>query len=130
MEATCQCGQLRVSAPGPSRLVIVCHCTCCQRRSGSPFGALAYYPREELAITGRATRFERPTANGGVTESFFCPACGSTMYVRVGQQPAMLGVPVGAFADPTHPEPTLSFWEQAKHDWVVIPERADRYPQG
>ena len=127
MKATCQCGQLSVTAPGPSRLVIVCHCSYCQRRSGSPFGTLAYYPREKLTITGQASRFERPTASGGITETFFCPTCGSTMYVRVGKQPAMLGIPVGAFANPQYPAPMLSAWEQSKHDWVVIPELAERH---
>jgi len=49
------------------------------------------------------------------------------MYVRVGKQPAMLGIPVGAFANPQYPAPMLSAWEQSKHDWVVIPELAERH---
>lgn len=130
MEAKCQCGQLSVIAPGPSRGVIVCHCSYCQRRSGSPFGALAYYPSEKLTITGHATRFERPTATGGIAETFFCATCGSTMYVRVGKQPTMLGVPIGAFADPKYPAPMLSVWEEGKHDWVIIPDPTEHHPQG
>lgn len=129
MEAKCQCGQLSVTTPGPSRLVIACHCSYCQRRSGSPFGALAYYPSEKLKITGQATRFERPTATGGIVETFFCPTCGSTVYARVGKQPTILGVAVGAFGDPSFPGPMFSVWEEGKHDWVSVPESAERYPQ-
>lgn len=130
MEAKCQCGQLSVTAPGPSRGVIVCHCSFCQRRSGSPFGALAYYPSEKLKIAGEATRFERPADAGGVVETFFCPSCGSTLYVRLSKQPTMLGVPVGAFCDPKYPAPMLSAWEDGRYDWVVLPEPVERLPQG
>lgn len=130
MEAKCQCGQLSVATPGPSRAVIVCHCSYCQRRSGSPFGALAYYPSDTLKITGQATRFERPTDTGGMAESYFCPTCGSTMYVRVGKQPTMLGVPVGAFGNPTYPAPMLSVWEDGKHNCVAIPPPAEHHPRG
>jgi hypothetical protein len=51
------------------------------------------------------------------------------MYVRVGKQPTMLGVPVGAFADPKYPAPMLSVWEEGKHDWVIIPDPAEHHPQ-
>lgn len=61
MKAECQCGQLTVELPGPSPAVVACHCTDCQRRSGSPFGVLAYYPANQLAIAVEAKRYERPT---------------------------------------------------------------------
>lgn len=129
MEAKCQCGQLAATAPGPSRLVIACHCGDCQRRSGSPFGAIAYYASAQLTITGQATRFARLSATGGIVETFFCPACGSTVYVRLSKQPTMLGVPVGAFNDPSYPPPMFSAWEDGKHAWVAIPAPAEHYLQ-
>ena len=130
MDATCQCGQLSVSVPGPSPAVVACHCSYCQRRSGSPFGVLAYYPDDVLTITGEATRFERPTATGGSFETYFCPTCGSTVYARAGKHPSMLGIAVGAFADPTLPAPVRSVWEQGKYHWVTIPAPAEHFPQG
>jgi hypothetical protein len=38
----------------------------CQRRSGSPFGVLAYYPADQITIKGNAKRFARPTSEGNV----------------------------------------------------------------
>ena len=130
MDATCQCGQLWVTAPGPSPAVVACHCSYCQRRSGSPYGVLAYYPSEMLKITGEATRYVRPTSTGGSFETFFCPTCGSTVYARAAKHPAMLGVAVGAFGDPGFPAPARSVWENGKHGWVVIPEPAEHFQQG
>ena len=130
MEAKCQCGQLSVRVPGPSPAVVACHCGYCQRRSGSPFGVLAYYPAEVLQITGEATRFERPTAPGGTFETFFCPTCGSTVYARARKHPTMIGVAVGTLGNPAHPAPVRSVWEEGKHDWIVMPTAAERFPQG
>ena len=121
-EAKCQCGQLSVAVPGPSPAVVACYCSDCQRRSGSPFGVLAYYPSETLKITGQATRYERPTATGGRFETFFCPTCGSTLYARAGKRPTLLGVAVGAFGDPGYPAPVRSVWEENKPDWVTLAE--------
>ena len=129
MEAKCQCGQLSVTAPGPSRAVIACHCSYCQRRSGAPFGTFAYYPSDKIKISGNATRYERPSDAGGVLETFFCPTCGSTLYARVSKQPTLVGVAVGAFGDPNYPAPMFSVWEEGKHHWVAIPEPVEHHLQ-
>ncbi len=130
MKAHCQCGQLAVELPGPTLAVVACHCVYCQRRTGSPFGVLAYYPADILKISGEATRFERPTASGGVFESFFCPACGSTVYAKTEKHPAMIGVAVGAVADPGFQRPVRSVWEETMHDWVSIPGEVQHFDHG
>ncbi|WP_082222353.1 GFA family protein [Mesorhizobium loti] len=130
MEAKCQCGQLAVTTPGPSSTVVACHCSYCQRRSGSPFGVFAYYPDDVLAIIGEATKYERPTETGGTFETFFCPVCGSTVYARASKHPTMLGIAVGAFNDASFPAPVRSVWEQGKHHWVSIPGHAQHFPKG
>jgi hypothetical protein len=110
--------------------VIACHCTACQRRSGSPFGVLAYYPADQLSITGEAKRYERVTDEGNRFETFFCPDCGSTVYAKAGKHPAMIGVAVGATADPTFQAPIRSVWEQSMHSWVTMPEGMQHFPKG
>jgi hypothetical protein len=41
--------------------------------------------------------------------------------------PDQLAIPVGAFADPAFPEPTVSVWESRKHAWVSVPAGAVRH---
>jgi len=91
---------------------------------------LVYYPSELLEIKGNATRYERPTATGGIFETFFCPTCGSTVYARAEKHPSMLGVALGAINDPHFQPPVRSVWEEGKHDWVVIPEPVEHFSQG
>ena len=130
MKAECQCGQLVVKLSGPASAIVACHCIDCQRRSGSPFGVLAYYPADQLTIGGEAKRFARPTAAGNVFETFFCPECGSTVYARAAKHPTMIGVAVGAIADPDFQAPVRSVWEQSMHRWVRMPGDAQHFAQG
>ncbi|WP_426958736.1 GFA family protein [Muricoccus radiodurans] len=119
-----------VTLPALIPAVVACHCRFCQRRSGSPFGVLAYYPADAVHFFGESTRFARPTATGSVFESFFCPVCGSTVYARTARHPAMIGVAVGAIADPDFPAPVRSVWEESMHHWVAIPGEVQHFPQG
>ncbi|MES3151870.1 GFA family protein [Sphingomonas faeni] len=116
--------------PGPTPLVVACHCVACQRRSGSPFGVTAYYPAERLAIAGPARMFERNTDEGNVFRTYFCATCGSTVYVKSDKHPALIGIPVGAIADPTFPGPVRSVWEQTMHGWAAIPGNVEHFAQG
>ena len=130
MRAQCQCGQLRVQLPSSTPGVVACHCVACQRRSGSPFGVLAYYRAEELSIEGEATRYERPTDEGNRFETFFCPVCGSTVYAKAAKHPTAIGVAIGAIADPGFPAPARSVWEQSKHQWVSMPDEVQHFQKG
>jgi hypothetical protein len=130
MEARCQCGALTASVPGPSPAIVQCHCRACQRRTGAPFGVLAYYPEAMVAIAGDARRFARDTDEGNRFETFFCPTCGTTLYARTSKHPGLIGIAVGAFADPAHRAPVRSVWEEARHAWVAVPERAERHAKG
>ena len=130
MRAQCQCGELAVDVPGPTPAVVACHCFYCQRRTGSPFGVLAYYPAELVTIHGEARRFERAADSGATFASFFCPNCGSSVYAKAAKHPAMIGVAVGAFADPRFQPPVRSVWEASKHEWVSIPGAVQHFPEG
>ena len=47
MQASCQCGKLTATIDdGAAPMVVACHCIDCQKRTGSPFGSMAYYPRD------------------------------------------------------------------------------------
>ncbi len=120
IDARCSCGALALSLPGPSSLVVACHCIDCQRRTGAPFGLGAFYPTEAVTISGTSNEYVRTAASGGTVRSYFCPQCGSTVYWKADNLPAMIGVAVGAIADPNFPAPIRSVFEQSKHIWVEI----------
>jgi hypothetical protein len=130
VDATCQCGQLKVRVPGPTPAVVACHCIACQRRTGSPFGVAAYYPDDQVVVEGAFKRFVRATALGGEFENFFCPDCGSTVFFRGTKNAGVTGVAIGAIADEHGMAPIRSVWEQSMHQWVTIPTAVEHFSQG
>ena len=120
IDARCSCGAIALSLPGPTNLVAACHCLECQRRSGAPFGVGAFYPMEAVKISGTPKEYVRSGESGGKVRSYFCPDCGSTVFWKPERFPGMIGVALGAMADPNFPAPTKSVFEQSKHAWVEI----------
>jgi len=119
--AKCSCGQLRVICEGEPVRVSVCHCSECQKRTGSAFGAQARWPRERVRIDGPSTEYVRIADSGNTVFLHFCPACGSTVWYQLETQPDIVAVTLGAFADPKFPPPRFSVYEGCMHAWVAIP---------
>lgn len=111
-------------------MTVLCHCDDCQRRTGSPFGVIAYYAREAVSFSGEAREFTRGSYVGTTLTNGFCPACGSSVYILLEKNPAIIGVPTGAFAAPDFPPPHRAVWEQHKHDWVTLPDGLPSFVRG
>jgi hypothetical protein len=120
IDARCSCGAVSLLLPGPTRLVAACHCIDCQRRTGAPFGVGAFYPVEVVTVTGAPKEYVRAAESGGKVRFYFCSDCGSTVYWKADNLPAMIGVALGAIADPNFPAPIRSVFEQSKYAWVGI----------
>lgn len=121
-DAQCACGALKLTFREPPQLTALCHCLACQRRTGAPFSANAFYAAECVEIAGTATEFVRTGDSGRKVRMYFCPTCGSTVYWKPEASPSWIGVGVGSFADPAFAPPTLSIFEQSKHAWVQLDE--------
>lgn len=98
--------------------ISVCHCLACQRRTGSAFAVQARFPEDRVRIEGDAREFVRISDDGERRVFSFCPDCGATVFYR--PEDGFVAVPVGAFADPTFPPPTVSVWEERQHPWVEL----------
>ncbi|MHC1944835.1 GFA family protein [Bradyrhizobium sp. UFLA06-06] len=117
--ATCACGQLRVTCQGEPLNVSLCHCLECQKRTGSTYGVAAFFARADVAAQGEACEYSRIGGIGSTVVFHFCPNCGSSVYWEPGRAPDLIGVAVGAFADPDFPAPSQSVFTQRRHAWVV-----------
>jgi hypothetical protein len=119
-EATCCCGDVRVTCEGEPVRISICHCFECQRRTGSVFGAQARFPREQVHIEGATTQYLKESESGNKSTTHFCPKCGSTVFWTLEMLPDFVYVAIGAFADPTFGAPTISVYDERKHPWVAI----------
>jgi hypothetical protein len=127
--AHCCCGSLRAEAIGEPVLVHVCHCTECQRRTGSVFGVSSFFQKSEVQTSGPSKVYVREGQEGRKLRFHFCPECGTTVYGETDLRPGLIGISVGAFADTSFPAPTRSIWEQSRHSWVAFDHEVGQFPQ-
>ena len=125
--AQCCCGSLRAQTTGEPAFVGACHCTECQRRTGSPFGVSTYFPKEQVRTERPSKVYVRGSDAGRKIEIHFCPDCGSSVFWYAELYADMVGIAFGAFADPSMPRPTLSVWETTRHPWVSFDHQLDRF---
>ena len=126
--ASCSCGQLKAEVTGEPVRISVCHCLACQRRTGSVFASQARFPREAVAISGKGTEFVRVGDEGTRAKFTFCPVCGCTVFYENEDRRDPIAIPIGAFADPTFPAPTVSVYEHRMHGWVQMPRDMEHIP--
>ncbi len=99
--ARCACGGVSATTEGEPEFVVLCSCTYCQRRTGSPFGVGAYFLRDRVKLAGATKTFMRGVEGTSRTlTNHFCPDCGGTVYWTLDLRPDHIGIAVGHFADP------------------------------
>jgi hypothetical protein len=129
-EAACHCGQLRLEVEGDPFVVSICHCLACQRRTGSAFGMQAAFRPSQVNVVGRFADYTRISdeADAKPHAFHFCPECGSQVFYTEPDEPDLIVVSVGSFADPSFPPPTESGYDNRRHPWVVLPDSVGRDP--
>ena len=125
--ARCCCVSLRAEVTGEPWIVAICHCTECQRRTGSAFGVSAHFPKGQVRIEGPSKVYVRAGDSGRKVEFHFCPDCGTSVFWYAEVRPDHIGIASGTFADPLMPWPTVSNWETTRHPWVAFDHPVDRF---
>jgi len=80
-------------------------------------------------MRGALRNVTHAAASGGKIHNYSCPQCGSTVYWKLSNLPALIAVAVGAMAEPKYPAPVISVFEQSKHDWVQIDGAVKHFQQ-
>jgi hypothetical protein len=120
--ARCACGGVTATVESEPEFVVLCNCTHCQRRTGSPFGVGAYWTRDGVTLAGVTKTFVRGVDGTDRTlTNHFCPACGGTVYWTLDLRPNHIGIAAGSFTDPDFAKPTRVVWTQHKHAWITLP---------
>lgn len=113
----CLCGAVRVAISGAPYRVGICHCLDCRKHHGAMFHAAAIYPADAVAISGTTSEYKN---------RHFCPACGSTVFGRSGDE---IEVNLGSLDAPNQLKPTYELWTIRREDWLPPFDLARRYPK-
>jgi hypothetical protein len=122
----CQCGEIRYRLDGEPLELTVCHCTECQRQSGSAFGMSLAIPAGAFELlAGELRFFEVVCDSGRIKSCAFCPSCGTRIYHRTD---AGISVKAGTLDDTSSLRPAAHYWTRRKQPWVNIPEGVRSFP--
>jgi hypothetical protein len=116
----CQCGAVRYRIAGKPLDLAVCHCTGCQRQSGSAFGMSLAVAAPVFRLTSGALKsFTVKCDSGRIKTCSFCGDCGTRIHHQTN--PATLSVKAGTLDDTSHLSPAAHYWTKRKQPWVPIP---------
>ena len=123
MTATCACGDSSITVNAHPRMLGVCHCTNCKRRTGSAFGISAYFARDAVVRQVGQTHVYafHHAAQDHDQARHFCARCGTTRFWFVSALPDLIGIAGGCFAGEALPEPTYSVTDGQREPWVSLP---------
>lgn len=114
----CLCGAVRYSFEGNPAASLVCHCTHCQKQSGSAFSTILGIPEAAYFMTGDPVTFRDHGESGKAVERIFCGSCGSPLISKVEVAPGMVWVKAGTLDDTAVFEPSAHIWTRSKQCWV------------
>src|SRR5437764_12977777 len=94
-EGGCVCDAVRYRTNGMPLRVTACHCTMCQKRTGSAFGVGAYYKAEQVhKLRGELVTYEHHCDETHRWLRFeFCPKCGTQVFWTLQALHACRGSP-------------------------------------
>jgi hypothetical protein len=121
-EGGCSCGAVRYRLEGEPMFVHCCHCTNCQRQTGSAFvlNLLIETDRVEL-LAGEPVAIDVPRDDGSTQTIWRCPECQVAVYSRYGNDGCRF-VRAGTLDDTSWVVPDVHIYTRSKLPWVAIPE--------
>jgi len=123
-EGGCACGEVRYRMAGPPMFVHCCHCSWCQRETGSAFAVNALIEADRVTLlAGKPQGIDTPSASGKGQRVWRCPGCQVAVWSNyAGGGERMYFVRVGTLDAGHRVEPDIHIYTASKQTWVVIPD--------
>jgi hypothetical protein len=120
-EGGCLCGAVRYSFDSDGVVTTAhCHCTDCQKSTGSGKATILILPTEALEISGELKSYTVTGTAGSHVTRGFCPACGSPVMSQVEEDPSMRFIKAGSLDDSSWVQANVSFWSGSAHNWSPV----------
>ena len=124
----CQCRDVVYKITSAPLAVYACHCTECQRQSGSAFSLSLLAEREAVAVQeGKPTVWARRHESGRVIDCVLCANCGTRLFHEPQANTKVTIVKAGNLDDTSWLFPVGHIWTRSALPWVAIPEDGANY---
>ena len=130
-EGGCTCRHVRYRMTGKPMFVHGCHCTWCQRETGSAFAVNAMIETDRVELTsGAPEAVDTPSASGKGQTIWRCPKCRIAVwsnYAGAGDKVRFLRV--GTLDHGHGIGPDIHIFTSTKQPWVVLPTGTPSVPE-
>jgi len=123
----CNCGAVRFEVSEPFAASMYCHCTRCQRRTGTAASVNGRTTPEAFTIVQGEDRIRSWDPPAGGAAKFFCGDCGSALFSR---SPGSIGIRLGAVDGDPGIRPAYRQYTAYAAAWEPIPDDGlPRHPE-
>lgn len=131
MEGGCSCRAVRYRLTAAPLYVNCCHCSWCQRETGSAFVVNAMVETGRVVLlSGAPVTIDTPSASGRGQKIVRCPQCHIALWSHYsGAGPAIAFLRVGTLDEPGRFPPDIHIYTSTRLPWVVLPEGARAVPE-
>ena len=129
LTGACGCGAVAFQVTEALQSAVYCHCTRCQRRTGTAASASARVAADSFTITRGQDRLRAWKPEGGA-EKWFCGECGSALFSRNPNAAHRVAVRLGAFDSDPGIRPGAHQFIAYAAVWEPLPDDGlPRYPE-
>jgi len=130
VQGGCLCGALRYRLKAAPTSVVLCHCTHCQKVSGSAFSTNATVADSDIEVEGEMASYADVGESGHVLNRCFCPRCGSSIASRPEGRPVWV-LKVGTLDDHSSLQAAgLEIWKRSRQPWVKFATELPGFEKG
>lgn len=127
---SCFCGLVRYRLETAPLFVHCCHCTDCQKQTGSAFAINALIEKGRVTLlSGEPEAVEMKTDSGTPHDIYRCPHCKCAVWSDYSRRRVMVFVRVATLDTPSALPPDVHIYTRSKLDWVVLPDGARAFAE-
>jgi hypothetical protein len=121
-EGACLCSAVRYRVNEAPLNCYVCHCTDCQRRTGSAFAISLFVRRKAVEVVqGTTTAYAAQLADGRSKQGQCCALCATRLWGEPAKAPHIAVIQPGTLDNPTQFQPFAHVWTRSAQPWFVMP---------
>ena len=128
----CVCGRVRFATRGNPLRVTICHCTWCQRRTGSAFGVEAVFNVDKVTFENASSiqsYRHLSDESGRWVSTSFCSECGTNIGMVLEAVPGIRTISAGTFDNPSWLDlancPVRHVYLRSAQKWSTVPDGVD-----
>ena len=126
----CLCGGVRFEVTEPLVSASYCHCTRCQRRTGTAASVQGRVAPGSLRVTVGEELIRAYDPGDGGFLKLFCSQCGSSLWSKSPEDPEVMSVRLGVVDSDPGIRPTYRQFVAYAVPWEPLPDDGlTRYPE-